>query len=67
MKFHFEIVCPFCGAIHYVCNVDSADFEAWKEGGLIQNCMPYLSATEREQMISHLCPLCQKQIFEEED
>jgi len=32
-------------------------------GELAQNAFPYLSATEREQLISHICPKCQDSIF----
>lgn len=64
MKFKFEIICPFCGCIHYV-EAYGEDYERWCEGHTIQSCMPYLSPTEREQFISHLCPDCQKSVFEE--
>ena len=55
-------VCPFCGAEHEV-NVPFDGYLAWDSGELIQNALPMLSATEREQMISHLCPACQEIIF----
>jgi hypothetical protein len=31
---------------------------------LAQDAFPYLSATEREQLISHICPDCQHDIFD---
>ena len=64
MKINVEIICPFCGAEHSV-EVDSAQFEAWKNGELIQNVMPNLTPTEREQLISGLCPKCQAKFFGE--
>ena len=64
MKINVEIICPFCGAEHNV-EVDSAQFEAWKNGELIQNVMPDLTPTEREQLISGLCPKCQAKVFGE--
>ena len=56
------IRCPFCGTIHYV-EVNEKNYEAWINGELIQNAMPELSPTEREQLISNLCPKCQEDIF----
>lgn len=57
-----KINCPFCGTIHYV-EVNEKNYEAWINGELIQNAMPELSPTEREQLISNLCPKCQEDIF----
>lgn len=62
MLFTLEIKCPFCETLHYV-NVQGGDFENYCEGGLAQKCFPYLSSTEREQIISHICPDCQSKIF----
>ena len=62
MRINVEMRCPFCNTIHAV-EVDSAQFEAWQNGELIQRAMPELSATEREQLISNICPKCQVDIF----
>ena len=64
MMIDIEITCPFCGAEHTV-EVDLAQFEAWQNGELIQRAMPDLTATEREQLISDLCPKCQAEMFGE--
>jgi Zn finger protein HypA/HybF involved in hydrogenase expression len=56
------IQCPFCGSYHEV-EVDVEQYLAWQNGELIQNAMPNLSATEREQLISGICPKCQREIF----
>ena len=64
MKIDVSIICPFCGADHTV-EVDLARFEAWQSGELIQNAMPDLTFTEREQLISGLCPKCQVKAFGE--
>lgn len=62
-----EIVCPFCGAEHGV-EVNLAQFERWHAGAvLIQHAMPNLSPTEREQLISGLCPKCQAEFFDSDD
>ena len=64
MRIDVEITCPFCGANHAV-EVNLAQYEAWQNGELIQNAMPDLTFTEREQLISGLCPKCQAEMFEE--
>jgi predicted RNA-binding Zn-ribbon protein involved in translation (DUF1610 family) len=58
------ITCPFCGADHEV-EVNFQQYRKWVEGELIQHAMPELTATEREQLISRMCPKCQVQIFGE--
>lgn len=62
------ITCPFCGADHEV-EVNFQEYVNWVAGELIQNAMPSLTPTEREQLISHICPKCQDTVFgaEEED
>lgn len=57
-----EIECPFCGATHYVV-VSEEELKAYENGALIQNAFVSLNATEREQLISGLCPECQATIF----
>ena len=41
-KFAIEVRCPFCGHVS-VLGVDKKDYTAWENGGLAQNCFPYLS------------------------
>lgn len=57
-----SITCPMCHGVHYV-EVEEDALEAWQSGELIQNAMPNLSPTEREQLISGLCPMCQDVFF----
>ena len=64
MRIDVAITCPFCGENHAV-EVNLAQYEAWQNGELIQNAMPNLTPTEREQLISGLCPKCQAEIFGE--
>ena len=64
MRIDVEMTCPFCGAEHSV-EVNPAGLKAWQNGELIQRAMPNLSATEREQLISHICPKCQAEVFGE--
>lgn len=56
------IGCPFCRNEHRV-KVNEDAYYRWQAGELIQNAMPDLSPTEREQLISGLCPECQEIIF----
>jgi hypothetical protein len=44
-------------------DVNETAYDNWQGGELIQNAMPDLTPTEREQLISHLCPACQVKIF----
>ena len=60
------ITCPFCGNEHEV-KVSESDYYDWEGGKLAQSAFPYLSATEREQLISHMCPSCQADLFGEEE
>lgn len=65
MRIDVAIRCPFCGADHSV-EVNLAQFEAWQSGELIQRAMPSLTPTEREQLISGICPKCQADVFGED-
>ena len=64
-KIMIECTCPFCGATHYV-KVDEDDWLSYCNGALAQNAFPELNVTEREQIISGICPECQESIFGEE-
>ena len=68
-KITIEVRCPFCGHVS-ILGVDKKDYTAWENGGLAQNCFPYLDASEREILISGLCFKCQDDVFgsdEDED
>lgn len=54
--------CVFCGQEHSVV-VDEVDYYDWHEGKLAQCAFPYLNPTQREQLISHICPKCQASIY----
>lgn len=65
MKITIELECPFCGNAHSI-EVKENDYFDWQFGGVLaQNAFPYLNPTEREQLISQMCPNCQKKIFGE--
>ena len=54
--------CPFCGHAHGVF-VNEADYWDWQDGALAQNAFPYLSADDRELLISGICPTCWNKVF----
>jgi len=61
--------CPFCGRAHEV-EVNEMDYLDWQDGELAQNAFPYLSADEREMLITGICPSCWTGMFggeEDED
>lgn len=49
--------CPFCGEPHYVM-IDKQGLEEYKNGALIHRAFPYLTADERELLISGTCSDC---------
>lgn len=55
-------ICPFCGHAHEVA-VSEADFWDWQDGALVQDAFPYLTADEREMLVSGICPDCWEQTF----
>lgn len=57
-----ERTCPFCGATHYV-EAPLEEVEAYEAGALAQDAFKSLNATEREAIISQICPKCQDEIF----
>ena len=62
MKLTIDCVC--CQESHDVkCNWK--DFNKWEQGELIQDAMPYLTAAERELLISGVCDSCFDLMFEE--
>lgn len=62
-KVTFCIICPFCGKEHRV-TVSEEGWDKYRFGELAQVAFPDLSATERKQIISGVCPDCQASVFE---
>lgn len=54
--------CPFCGRGNEV-EVNEADYWDWDDGMMAQDAFPYLSAAEREMLISGICPKCWDKMF----
>ncbi len=55
-------VCPFCGRSNEV-EVNENDYWDWQDGMLVQDAFPYLSADEREMLITGICPTCWDKMF----
>ena len=60
--------CPFCGRYNEVGvnEIDYLDWD-WSHGIKAQDAFPYLSANEREMIISGICPVCWFNTFGSED
>ena len=58
--------CPFCGN-EWSIEVFEKDLVAWQNGELAQRAFPYLSADEREMLISGMCVECQEKFFGREE
>lgn len=65
MKIDLSFECPICKGIHHV-KVSAKEFKRFVRGDeLVQDIFPSpkYTAIQREQIISSLCPACQKEIF----
>lgn len=63
MDLEVMVGCKFCGKVSTL-KVNSIDFMMWEQfGECIQNAMPYLTADERELLISGTCGDCWHKMF----
>jgi hypothetical protein len=62
MNVILEMICPVCEELHFVETTDE-QYIAYENGELAQVAFADLTPTEREQIISHICPACQEKIF----
>jgi len=65
----YDVQCKHCGVVYNIL-ADRDDVETWLSGsGYIQDILGYLSAAERELLISGTCDVCWKSMFgsDEED
>ena len=60
----FELEC-FCDHCDYAENVlvREQDYNSWHNGVFAQDAFPYLTAAQRELMISRTCNQCWKEFF----
>lgn len=61
-----DCVCPICSQTSAVL-VELEGYAAWFNGTLIQTAMPYLSANERESLMTGICPACWDNMFSDDD
>ena len=62
-----EVPCKRCGVL-YTILADREDVASWIMGtGYIQNVLAYLSASERELLLSGTCDNCWNQMFPKVD
>lgn len=52
-----NVTCPFCEAVSHV-EVELTDYNRWKDGTLVQDAFPYLSADERTLLLTGICTSC---------
>jgi hypothetical protein len=60
------VQCKHCGEDHKL-SVNALDFFKWQQGEKIQIAMPYLTADERELLISGTCSKCWSNLFAENE
>lgn len=62
-KVTVSIPCRQCGVVHKV-RVGLDDLEAWQSGeNLVQEAFPYLSAEQRELLLTRICSDCWNNMF----
>lgn len=49
--------CPYCNASKNI-QVKLKDYDNWQDGILAQEAFPYLSAEDREMVLTGICPQC---------
>ena len=62
----FDATCRYCGITYHIL-ADREDLDSWMNGsGYIQDILGYLSAAERELLISGTCDNCWKNMFSQD-
>ena len=57
-EIELKVKCAYCGEVHSIVVVKN-DYMNWYNGKLpIQSALPYLTADERELLLSHMCGKC---------
>ena len=59
-----DVRCQVCGDMHTL-ECTEAGYNEWLRGGLIQQCLPELTAGQRELLISGICEDCFNDMFGE--
>ena len=59
----FRVICNQCNN-EYKILLDETDYDAWQNGdGYIQDLLSYLTAAERELLISNTCNACWQKMY----
>ena len=62
MNTTMNLQCVHCDETYQI-NLNYEDVQAWKDGTLIQDALPYLNADQRELLISKTCGPCFDKMF----
>lgn len=66
-EIELKVKCQYCGKIHTITVVKN-DYMKWYSGKLpIQSAMSYLSADERELLLSHVCGKCYDEMLGDDE
>jgi hypothetical protein len=66
MDLEIPVTCSICKNT-YVLNCMKSDYDKWQNGDYIQNALHYLSAGDRELLISKTCNTCFHEMFGSEE
>ena len=65
LDFELECICNYCDYAENI-EVHESDYIAWHNGKFIQDSFPYLTAGQRELMLSNTCDECWSKFFPED-
>ena len=65
--FDFSRTCPICSKVNTITIKTVSDLDAWRKGAYAQDAFPYLSAEDREVIISGICGSCWDKMFPDEE
>lgn len=62
MRMRINVPCVLCGVTNSIeCSKDG--YRKWQGGALVQDAFPELDASQRELLISGVCPTCWDNMF----
>lgn len=59
----FFVICQAGCGVRYTFNIDPEDYYAFQHGTFAQDAFPYLTADQRELLISQTCGNCFNRMF----
>ena len=66
LDLQLELECKYCDHEETI-TVPEADYISWHNGEYIQDAFPYLTAGQRQLMLSNTCDDCWNKFFPEEN